>query len=36
MQSLRSALKDNGLHVARAEVLSGLIPIGFVAADFES
>ena len=36
MQSLRSALEDNGLHVARAEILSGLIPIGFVAADFES
>jgi ubiquinone/menaquinone biosynthesis C-methylase UbiE len=35
MQSLRSALEDNGLHVARAEILSGLIPIGFVEGVFE-
>ncbi len=30
MQSLRSALEDNGLQVARAELLPGLIPVGFV------
>lgn len=30
MQSLRSTLEDNGLHVAHAELLPGLIPIGFV------
>ncbi len=35
VQSLRSALEDNGLHVARAEILSGLIPIGFVEGVFE-
>jgi ubiquinone/menaquinone biosynthesis C-methylase UbiE len=35
MQSLRSALEDNGLHVANAEILSGLIPIGFVEGIFE-
>ena len=35
MRSLRSALEDNGLHVARAEILSGLIPIGFVEGVFE-
>ncbi len=30
MQSLRSALEDYGLHVARAELLPGLVPIGYV------
>ena len=35
MQSLRSALEDNGLHVARAELLPGLIPVGFVEGVFQ-
>lgn len=30
MQSLRGALEDNGLRIARAELIPGLIPIGFV------
>ncbi len=32
--SLQSALEDNGLQVDRTELLSGLIPIGFVMARF--
>ena len=34
MRSLRCALEENGVEVAHAELLSGLIPIGFVAATF--
>ena len=34
MQSLRQALEDNGLQIVRAELLPGLIPIGFVKAAF--
>ena len=34
MQSLRAALEENGLQVARAELLPGLIPIGFTEAVF--
>ena len=30
IQSLRSALEENGVQVTRAELLPGLIPIGFV------
>ena len=32
MRSLRGALEDNGLQIARAELLPGLIPIGFIEA----
>ena len=32
MRSLRGALEENGLQVARAELLPGLIPIGFIEA----
>ena len=34
LQSLRNALKENGLQVKQFESLPGLIPIGFVAAVF--
>ena len=34
MQSLRNALEDNGLQIVQAELLPGLIPIGFVKAAF--
>ena len=34
MQSLRGLLEENGLQVARAELLPGLIPIGFIEAAF--
>jgi ubiquinone/menaquinone biosynthesis C-methylase UbiE len=34
MQSLRGALEENGLQVVRAELLPGLIPIGFIEAVF--
>lgn len=34
MQSLRGVLEENGLQVARAELLPGLIPIGFIEAAF--
>jgi ubiquinone/menaquinone biosynthesis C-methylase UbiE len=34
MRSLRGALEENGLQVARAELLPGLIPIGFIEAAF--
>ena len=34
MQSLLQALGDNGLQIVRAELLPGLIPIGFVKAAF--
>ncbi len=34
MQSLRGALEENGVRVARAELLPGLIPIGFMEAVF--
>jgi len=34
MRSLRGALEENGLQVARAELLPGLIPIGFIEATF--
>jgi len=34
VNSLRNALEENGLHVVQAELVSGLIPIGFVAAIF--
>jgi ubiquinone/menaquinone biosynthesis C-methylase UbiE len=34
MESLRSALEDNGLRIAHAELLPGLIPIGFVEGRF--
>lgn len=34
MRSLRGALEDNGLQIARAELLPGLIPIGFIEAIF--
>ena len=34
MQSLRGALEENGLQVVRAELLPGLIPIGFIEATF--
>jgi len=30
IRSLRSALQENGLRIARAELLPGLIPIGYV------
>ena len=35
MQSLRQALEDNGLQIVQAELLPGLIPIGFVEATFQ-
>lgn len=34
MRSLRGALEENGLQIARAELLPGLIPIGFIEAVF--
>ena len=34
LQSLKTALGDNGLRVVRAELLPGLIPVGFVEAVF--
>jgi ubiquinone/menaquinone biosynthesis C-methylase UbiE len=34
MQSLRHALEENGIQVVSAELLTGLIPIGFVEGDF--
>ena len=34
MRLLRGALEENGLQVARAELLPGLIPIGFIEATF--
>jgi hypothetical protein len=34
MRSLRGALEENGLQVTRAELLPGLIPIGFLEAVF--
>mgnify|MGYP001817327224 CR=1 FL=1 len=34
MRSLRGALEDSGLQVVRAELLPGLIPIGFIEAAF--
>jgi hypothetical protein len=34
MQSLRGALEENGLQIARAELIPGLIPIGFIEAVF--
>jgi len=34
MQSLRGALEEDGLQVSRAELLPGLIPIGFIEAVF--
>ena len=34
MQSLRGALEENGLQIVQAELLPGLIPIGFVKAAF--
>ena len=34
MQSLRAVLEQNGLQVDRAELLPGLIPIGFIEAAF--
>ena len=34
MQLLRGALEENGLQVSRAELLPGLIPIGFIEAAF--
>ena len=33
-RSLKAALEDNGLQVVRAELIPGLIPIGFVVAKF--
>ena len=34
IQSLRNALEENGVQIARAELLPGIIPVGFVAGFF--